>query len=153
MLFRSRGAAVGDCLCRLLDATGWQVVREFYYNDAGAQIDNLALSVQARAKGLVPDAASWPKDGYQGDYILDVAQSFLAGETVVADDQRVVANADINDLEAIRSFAVAFLRREQDLDLKAFGVEFDVYYLESSLYKKGKVEACEIGRASCRERV
>lgn len=137
-----RGAAVGDCLCRLLDATGWQVVREFYYNDAGAQIDNLALSVQARAKGLGPDAASWPKDGYQGDYILDVAQSFLAGETVVADDQRVVANADINDLEAIRSFAVAFLRREQDLDLKAFGVEFDVYYLESSLYKKGKVEAC-----------
>ena len=136
-----RGAAVGDCLSRLLEATGWQVTREFYYNDAGAQIDNLALSVQARAKGLGSDDASWPKDGYQGDYIIDVANSFLAGDTVVADDQQVTANADVNDLEAIRRFAVAFLRREQDLDLKAFGVAFDVYYLESSLYQEGLVEA------------
>jgi len=116
-----RGAAVGDCLSRLLEATGWQVTREFYYNDAGAQIDNLALSVQARTKGLGPEDASWPKDGYQGDYIVDVANSFLAGDTVIADDQQVTANADVNDLDAIRRFAVAFLRREQDLDLKAFG--------------------------------
>lgn len=136
-----RGAAVGDCLSRLLEATGWQVTREFYYNDAGAQIDNLALSVQARAKGLGVDDASWPKDGYQGDYIIDVANSFLAGDTVIADDQQVTANADVNDLDAIRRFAVAFLRREQDLDLKAFGVAFDVYYLESSLYQEGLVEA------------
>ncbi|WP_027848075.1 arginine--tRNA ligase [Marinospirillum minutulum] len=136
-----RGAAVGDCLSRLLEATGWQVTREFYYNDAGAQIDNLALSVQARAKGLGPEDASWPKDGYQGDYIVDVANSFLAGDTVIADDQQVTANADVNDLDAIRRFAVAFLRREQDLDLKAFGVAFDVYYLESSLYQEGLVEA------------
>ena len=136
-----RGAAVGDCLSRLLEATGWQVTREFYYNDAGAQIDNLALSVQARAQGLGPDAASWPKDGYQGDYIIDVAKSFLAGDTVIADDQQVTANADTKDLNAIRRFAVAFLRREQDLDLKAFGVAFDVYYLESSLYQEGLVEA------------
>ena len=134
-----RGAAVGDCLSRLLEATGWQVTREFYYNDAGAQIDNLALSVQARAKGLGPSDASWPADGYQGDYINDVAQSFLAGNTVIADDQQVTANADVDDLNAIRSFAVAFLRREQDLDLKAFGVAFDVYYLESSLYEDGAV--------------
>jgi len=136
-----RGAAVGDCLSRLLEATGWQVTREFYYNDAGAQIDNLALSVQARAKGLGPDDASWPKDGYQGDYIIDVANSFLAGDTVLADDQQVTANADADDLDAIRRFAVAFLRREQDLDLKAFGVAFDVYYLESSLYQEGLVDA------------
>lgn len=136
-----RGAAVGDCLSRLLEATGWQVTREFYYNDAGAQIDNLALSVQARVKGLNPDDASWPKDGYQGNYIIDVAHSFLAGDTVVADDQQVTANADANDLDAICRFAVAFLRREQDLDLKAFGVAFDVYYLESSLYETGAVEA------------
>ncbi len=132
-----RGAAVGDCLSRLLAATGWQVTREFYYNDAGAQIDNLALSVQARAKGLGPEDASWPADGYQGDYIKDVAQSFLAGDTVIADDQQVTANADVDDLEAVRSFAVAFLRREQDMDLKAFGVAFDIYYLESSLYQDG----------------
>ncbi|MHB0776712.1 arginine--tRNA ligase [Halomonas sp. WWR20] len=135
-----RGAAIGDCLCRLLEATGYDVTREFYYNDAGAQIDNLALSVQARAKRLGPDDESWPADGYRGDYIIDVANAYLAGEMVVADDREVTGAADVDDLEAIRAFAVAYLRREQDLDLKAFGVEFDVYFLESSLYAEGKVE-------------
>ena len=135
-----RGAAIGDCLCRLLEATGFDVTREFYYNDAGVQIANLALSVQARVKGLTPDDDAWPDDGYRGDYINDVALSYLAGDTVDADDQHVTATADGDDLEAIRRFAVAYLRREQDLDLKAFGVEFDVYFLESSLYSEGKVE-------------
>lgn len=135
-----RGAAIGDCLCRLLEATGFDVTREFYYNDAGAQIGNLALSVQSRVKGLTPDDDAWPDDGYRGDYINDVALSYLAGDTVDADDQHVTAAADGDDLEAIRRFAVAYLRREQDLDLKAFGVEFDVYSLESSLYSEGKVE-------------
>ncbi|MFC3284388.1 arginine--tRNA ligase [Litchfieldella rifensis] len=136
-----RGAAIGDSICRLLEATGFDVTREFYYNDAGAQISNLAASVQARAKGLGPDDASWPADGYRGDYIVDVANSYLAGDTVHADDRHVTAKADPDDLDAIREFAVAYLRREQDLDLKAFGVEFDVYFLESSLYDDGKVEA------------
>lgn len=136
-----RGAAIGDCLCRLLDANGYKVTREFYYNDAGAQINNLALSVQARAKGLTPDSDSWPADGYQGDYIIDVANSYLAGETVTADDREVTGQKDPEDLESIQEFAVAYLRREQDLDLKAFGVAFDVYFLESSLYQDGKVEA------------
>jgi len=136
-----RGAAVGDCLCRLLQATGWDVTREFYYNDAGAQISNLALSVQARAQGLTPEDAGWPENGYRGDYIKDVAEDYLAKKTVTADDQQVKALGDPDDLEAIRRFAVASLRREQDLDLKAFGVEFDVYFLESSLYEEGKVEA------------
>lgn len=135
-----RGAAVGDCLCRLLDATGWDVTREFYYNDAGAQINNLALSVQARCKGLTPDDASWPEDGYRGDYIKDLADSFMAGDTVVSEDQSFTGTKDADDLEAIRHFAVAYLRREQDLDLKAFAVDFDVYFLESSLYSEGKVE-------------
>lgn len=135
-----RGAAVGDCLCRLLDATGWDVTREFYYNDAGAQINNLALSVQARCKGLTPDDASWPEDGYRGDYIKDLADSFMAGDTVESEDQSFTGTKDADDLEAIRHFAVAYLRREQDLDLKAFAVDFDVYFLESSLYSKGKVE-------------
>ncbi|WP_043530552.1 arginine--tRNA ligase [Litchfieldella xinjiangensis] len=135
-----RGAAIGDSLCRLLEATGYDVTREFYYNDAGAQINNLAASVQARAKGLGPDDADWPADGYRGDYILDVAKSYLAGETVHADDRHVMAKSDPDDLDAIREFAVAYLRREQDLDLKAFGVAFDVYFLESSLYEDGKVE-------------
>ncbi|MBD3898581.1 arginine--tRNA ligase [Halomonas sp. ML-15] len=135
-----RGAAIGDSICRLLEATGFDVTREFYYNDAGAQISNLALSVQARAKGLGPDDPSWPEDGYRGGYIEDVATSYLAGETIHADDRHVTAKADADDLDAIRDFAVAYLRREQDLDLKAFGVTFDVYFLESSLYDDGKVE-------------
>ena len=136
-----RGAAIGDCLCRLLEANGYNVTREFYYNDAGAQINNLALSVQSRVKGLTPEDESWPEDGYRGDYIVDVANAYLAGETVVADDREVTAKADPEDRDAIREFAVAYLRREQDLDLKAFGVQFDVYFLESSLYEDGKVEA------------
>ena len=136
-----RGAAIGDTLCRLLEANGYDVTREFYYNDAGAQINNLALSVQARAKGLTPEHESWPDDGYRGAYITDVANAYLAGETVTADDREVTAKADPEDRAAIQEFAVAYLRREQDLDLKAFGVKFDVYFLESSLYEDGKVEA------------
>ena len=135
-----RGAAIGDSLCRLLQATGWAVTREFYYNDAGAQIDNLARSVQARAQGLGPDDASWPADGYRGDYIQDIAKEYLAGATIKADDQDVTAAKDPNDVDSIRKFAVAYLRREQDLDLKAFDVGFDVFYLESSLYSEGRVE-------------
>jgi arginyl-tRNA synthetase len=136
-----RGAAIGDVLCRLLSASGWQVTREFYYNDAGAQISNLALSVQARCLGIEPDDPRWPADGYQGDYIKDVAAAYLAKETVQADDQQVTASGDPQDLDAIRRFAVAALRREQDQDLKAFDVHFDNYFLESSLYSDGKVEA------------
>ena len=135
-----RGAAIGDCLSRLLEANGYQVTREFYYNDAGAQINNLALSVQARAKGLTPDDEGWPDDGYRGAYITDVANAYLAGETVTADDREVTGKASPDDRAAIQEFAIAYLRREQDLDLKAFGVEFDVYFLESSLYDDGKVE-------------
>ncbi|MAD44799.1 MAG: arginine--tRNA ligase [Oceanospirillaceae bacterium] len=136
-----RGAAVGDCICRLLDASGWDVTREFYYNDAGQQINNLALSVQARCKGLTPDDASWPEDGYRGDYIVELADSFMRGDTVESEDQSFTGTGNADDLEAIRHFAVAYLRREQDLDLKAFAVDFDVYFLESSLYTEGKVEA------------
>lgn len=136
-----RGAAIGDSLCRLLEASGYDVTREFYYNDAGAQINNLTLSVQARVKGLTPEDEGWPQDGYRGAYISDVADAYLAGETVTADDREVTAKADPDDPDAICEFAVAYLRREQDLDLRAFGVEFDVYFLESSLYSDGKVEA------------
>jgi len=135
-----RGAAVGDCLCNVLDAAGWKVTREFYYNDAGAQIDNLTLSVQLRCKGITPDDPSWPESGYRGDYIIDVARAYMAKEAVHADDQHIVGKGDVNDTEAIRHFAVAYLRREQDLDLRAFKVEFDVYSLESALYTDGKVE-------------
>ncbi|MHA6205607.1 arginine--tRNA ligase [Dyella soli] len=135
-----RAAAIGDCLSRLLEATGWNVRREFYYNDAGVQIQNLTISVQARARGLAPGDAGWPEDGYRGDYIADVARAYMAGESVEADGEVVTGARQAEDLEAIRHFAVASLRREQNLDLAAFGVGFDTYFLESSLYTDGKVE-------------
>ena len=121
-----RQAAIGDALASLLEWTGWKVTREFYYNDAGAQIANLALSVQARAKGT-----PIPEGGYHGEYIKEIAEQYRAEHP---------ADKDADDLEAIRAFGVKYLRREQDLDLQAFGVKFDVYYLESSLYADGKVE-------------
>ncbi len=136
-----RGAAVGDCLCRLLDMAGWDVTREFYYNDAGAQIENLTLSVQLRCKGVTPDDPSWPENGYRGDYISDIARSFLAKEAIDADYQHVRASGNIEDTTSIQQFAVAYLRREQDLDLDAFKISFDVYSLESALYTEGKVES------------
>ncbi|MBZ4200782.1 MAG: arginine--tRNA ligase [Methylotenera sp.] len=135
-----RGAAVGDCLARLLDANGWDVTREFYYNDAGAQIDNLTISVLARCNGISTDDASFPENGYRGEYIADIATAYLTKQTVVADDVRVTASGDINDEAAVRHFAVAYLRHEQDLDLTAFQIKFDVFSLESALYAEGKVE-------------
>jgi len=135
-----RGAAIGDALCRLLDNAGWSVYREFYYNDAGQQISNLALSVKARIDGVEPGTDTWPADGYQGDYIKDVATAYSNKQTVNAADRSVTASGDPADLSDIQAFAVAWLRREQDEDLKAFDVNFDYYFLESSLYTSNAVE-------------
>ncbi|HQD48962.1 arginine--tRNA ligase, partial [Ottowia sp.] len=136
-----RQAALGDAICNLFATQGWQVHREFYYNDAGVQIETLANSVQLRAKGLKPGDAGWPEAAYNGDYIADIAADFLAKKTVQADDRRFTASGDVNDLDGIRQFAVAYLRHEQDKDLQAFRLVFDEYYLESSLYTSGRVEA------------
>jgi len=136
-----RQAALGDAICNLHASQGWEVYREFYYNDAGVQIATLANSTQLRAKGLKPGDEGWPEAAYNGDYIADIAADFLAGKTVSADDRTTTANGDIEDLDSIREFAVAYLRHEQDLDLQAFAVKFDNYYLESSLYTSGKVDA------------
>ena len=135
-----RNAAIGDCIARALAANGWNVKREFYYNDAGAQIANLAISVQARALGKGPDDAGWPEDGYRGEYIKDVAQAYLDGASVEIEGNLIVGAKDPHDLDAIRRFAVAWLRREQNADLAAFDVAFDTYFLESSLYANDKVE-------------
>lgn len=123
-----RQAALGDALANLLGSQDINVHREFYYNDAGVQIHNLAISVQARLKGLSPSTPNWPKDAYNGDYITEIADSYQA------------KYSDATNLESIQQFAVAYLRKEQDLDLKMFGVRFDQFYLESSLYSDGSVQ-------------
>ncbi|MGI9215760.1 MAG: arginine--tRNA ligase [Hydrogenophaga sp.] len=144
-----RQAALGDAICSLYSTQGWNVHREFYYNDAGVQIGTLATSTQLRAKGFKPGDDCWPTDSdnplaknfYNGDYIADIAEAFKARATVKADDREFTANGDVEDYDNIRQFAVAYLRNEQDLDLQAFAVKFDHYYLESSLYTDGRVDA------------
>ena len=140
-----RQAALGDAICNLHATQGWQVYREFYYNDAGVQIGTLASSVQLRARGFKPGDPQWPSGenaaAYNGDYIADIAADFLARKSVRSDDREFTASGDVEALDDIRLFAVAYLRHEQDLDLKAFAVHFDNYYLESSLYLSGKVDA------------
>jgi arginyl-tRNA synthetase len=136
-----RQAALGDAICNLFETQGWSVWREFYYNDAGVQIATLTASTRARLQGFKPGDAQWPESAYNGDYIADIAAGFTARQTVKADDREFTASGDVEDVEGIRQFAVAYLRHEQDLDLQAFGVRFDHYFLESSLYSSGQVEA------------
>jgi len=124
-----RQAALGDAIANLLDTQGIAVHREFYYNDAGVQITNLAASVHARLSGLKPGDASWPEQAYNGDYIAEIAEAYKSSPECKG----------IDDLTAIQQFAVAYLRNEQDIDLRTFGVQFDCYYLESSLYTDGSV--------------
>jgi arginyl-tRNA synthetase len=141
-----RQAALGDAMAALFEAQGFAVTREFYYNDAGVQIATLANSVQARARGIKPGDAAWPESAYNGDYIQDIANDYLAGKTVAASDgQPATASGNVDDIDSIRPFAVTYLRNEQDIDLQAFGVKFDNYYLESSLYAEGKVDAAVNG--------
>lgn len=141
-LGHARQGALGDVLANLLAAQGWQVTREFYYNDAGVQIETLARSVQLRARQLRGEAIDEEQVGYRGDYILDIAREFLDRAIQTArDGAPVQASGDVEDLDNIRRFSVAYLRHEQDTDLTAFGVRFDNFFLESSLYADGKVEA------------
>ena len=126
-----RQAALGDAISTLLEYTGWKVDREFYYNDSGAQIANLARSLQARVRELSGAAAEIPEGGYHGAYIREIAEQYVAQHP---------EDAAGNDLDALRLFGVAALRHEQDLDLQAFGVKFRTYYLESSLYTDGRVD-------------
>ena len=136
-----RQAALGDAICNLYATQGWDVYREFYYNDAGVQIATLANSTQLRAKGLKPGDDGWPEAAYNGEYIGEIAADFMAKKTVKSDDREYTASGDVEDLDSIRQFAVAYLRHEQDLDLTAFQVKFDNYYLESSLYTSGRVDS------------
>ena len=135
-----RGAAIGDSIARLLDATGWKVTKEFYYNDAGSQINSLALSVQARSKKISPSNENFPKDGYQGEYINEIATAFLSKKEFLFNQKKIIPSGDVENLDDIKNFSVAYLRHEQDLDLAAFHVHFDIFSLESSYYQNGKVE-------------
>ena len=135
-----RGAAIGDSLARLLKFNGWDVTREFYYNDAGAQIDNLTKSVHARCHNMDPSDPAFPEDGYRGEYIVEIANAFLNKESILCEGKTIHASGNIDDLESIRQFSVAYLRHEQDQDLNAFQIKFDVFTLESSFYQNGQIE-------------
>ena len=131
-----RQAALGDSISELLVWTGWQVHREFYYNDAGEQINRLARSVWARYQQHFGADVSVPEDGYQGEYVAEIAAE-IAGEL----GDRWVGIDSAEALEAMRTFAVRVLREEQNRDLDGFRVHFDQFFLESSLYREGRVEA------------
>lgn len=135
-----RGAAIGDSLARLLEFSGWQVTREFYYNDAGAQIDNLTKSVKARCLNIDVDNDDFPADGYRGDYIKEIADSYMMGLSINCGEEIIESHGDIADDDCIKKFSVAYLRNEQDQDLANFKIKFDVYSLESSFYKNKKVD-------------
>ena len=135
-----RGAAIGDSLARLLKFNGWDVTREFYYNDAGAQIDNLTKSVHARCHNMDPSDPAFPEDGYRGEYIVEIANAFLNKESIECEGKTIQASGNMDDLESIRQFSVAYLRHEQDQDLNAFQIKFDVFTLESSFYQNGQIE-------------
>lgn len=135
-----RGAAIGDSLARLLKFNGWDVTREFYYNDAGAQIDNLVKSVHARCHNIDPSNPQFPEDGYRGEYIVEIANAFLNKKSIECEGKTIQASGNHDDLESIRQFSVAYLRQEQDQDLNAFQIKFDVFTLESSFYQNGQIE-------------
>lgn len=140
-LGHARQGALGDVLSNLMRTQGWNVCREFYYNDAGVQIKTLTDSVQLRAKELQGETIEFPENGYQGLYIKDIARDFLDKKTICTrDGQEITASGDINDYDNIRAFSVGYLKNEQDSDLNALGVAFDNFYLESSLYSDGLVE-------------
>jgi arginyl-tRNA synthetase len=135
-----RGAAIGDCLARLFEFSGWDVTREFYYNDAGSQIDNLTKSIKARCMNVLPEDPSFPEDGYRGEYISDIAKSYLAKKTIQNGSETFSSNGDTTDDDAIKNYGIHYLRKEQDQDLEAFKIRFDVFSLESSFYSQGKIK-------------
>ena len=135
-----RGAAIGDCLARLFEFSGWDVTREFYYNDAGSQIDNLTKSIKARCMNVLPEDPSFPEDGYRGEYISDIAKSYLAKKTIQNGSETFSSNGDTTNDDAIKNYGVHYLRKEQDQDLEAFKIRFDVFSLESSFYSQGKIK-------------
>ncbi|MCE2455796.1 MAG: arginine--tRNA ligase [Gemmatimonadetes bacterium] len=136
-LGHARQAALGDATASILEFRGWKVHREYYYNDAGLQIERLAKSVHARylqKLGVDGPDAEVPEEGYHGAYVAEIASALVESEG------RALAESVPENLDRARNFAVAAIRSEQDRDLARFGVRFDEYYLESSLYDEGMVD-------------
>ena len=141
-LGHARQGALGDVLANLFATQGWNVTREFYYNDAGVQIGNLAESIKLRARQLLGETVEMPENAYHGEYVMAIARDYLDKKPVHAHGGEVIeSTGDITDTNLIRRYGVAYLRNEQDDDLAALGVHFDNFYLESSLYATGRVEA------------
>ena len=135
-LGHARNAAIGDALARLFEATGWTVEREYYFNDAGGQMDRFGASVEARFMQLVGREAQVPDDGYQGGYVEDLARDILeregAGLAALPDEERFLR---------MRAEGVSRVLRWIENTLKRFGVRFDVYLRESELAAKGEIDA------------
>jgi arginyl-tRNA synthetase len=125
----TRWAAVGDALGRLLEASGAEVTREYYFNDAGSQIDRFARSLQAAAAG-----EPIPEDGYAGTYINDIAAQ------VVAAEPGVLEKDDEDQLRIFRTRGVDLMWEEIRSSLAEFGVVFDVYFSERTLHETGALE-------------
>jgi len=134
-----RGAAIGDSIARLFERSGWKVTREFYYNDAGSQIETLVESIQARCNNISPENDQFPEDGYRGEYIKEIAHDFLTKKTIETLKEKIIPSGNSDDRESIKEYSIGYLRNEQDIDLKSFYIHFDVFSLESKFYKNGKI--------------
>ena len=141
-LGHARQGALGDVLANIFATQGWKVSREFYYNDAGVQIGNLAMSVQIRCRQQLGETVELPENAYHGEYIQAIARDFLAGKPVLPHGaaEPIESTKDWTDTDLVRRYSVAYLRNEQDDDLSALGVRFDNFFLESSLYSTGAVQ-------------
>ncbi|PKR84719.1 arginine--tRNA ligase [Heyndrickxia camelliae] len=134
-LGHARGAAVGDSLCNVLDKAGYEVSREYYINDAGNQIHNLALSVEARYFQALGQEKEMPEDGYHGQDIIEI------GKKLAEQYGDKYAQADEQErYEFFRGYGLDYEMAKLKADLENFRVPFDVWYSETSLYKNGKID-------------
>ena len=130
-----RGAATGDAVAAVLEAAGYQVQREYYINDAGNQVVLLGRSIQLRLRELRGESIEFPEDGYRGDYIRDIARELLQER-----GEEIAALPEEEAIETCGNFGISYVLRWIEGDLKEFGISFDNWYSERSLYERGLVE-------------
>ncbi len=129
-----RGAALGDAVASLLEATGHAVTREFYVNDAGVQVGKLVKSLWARIQQVAGREAGVPEGGYHGAYVEELARELLASDPGLAD------LPEDDAFEQLKPLALDHERAEQERDLLDFGVRFDVFTSEQSIYERGLID-------------